>query len=314
MDRTRVYRRMEKDFETHVGELLTFIRQPSVSPQNFGVGEAAGLLREMASRAGFKNTRLVETSGNPVVYGELNVGAPLTVLVYTMYDTMPADENGWVVNPFAGETRRVEPFWETLIARGAVNTKGPLVAFLNTVRAILESDQEPPVNLIFAAEGEEELGSKHLPEFIGKYESHLRKANVLFFPSASQNSRGKAVVTLSVKGIVYFELELDGKEWGKGPTEFGIHGNKAWVDSPAWRMVEALSTMVDETGNRVLIEGFYDDVKVPTQEDEALLTMFAETFDEEEVKERMKVERFIDDLHGVEALRKYLFSPGSSDA
>ncbi|MEM2598918.1 MAG: M20/M25/M40 family metallo-hydrolase [Thermoproteota archaeon] len=234
MDRARVYRQMEKDFEKHVENLLLFIRQPSVSPQNIGVRDAAELLREMADGAGFRNTRLVETSGNPVVYGELDVGAPVTMLVYTMYDTMPADEPGWTVDPFAGEIRRVEPFGETLIARGAVNTKGPLVAFLNTVKAIFESGQEPPVNLIFAAEGEEELGSKNLPEFIGKYESQLKKADVLFFPGASQNSKGKAIVTLGVKGIVYFELELDGKQWGKGPTEFGIHGsNKAWVDSPA---------------------------------------------------------------------------------
>ncbi|MEM3465290.1 MAG: M20/M25/M40 family metallo-hydrolase, partial [Candidatus Jordarchaeales archaeon] len=243
-------------------------------------------------------------------YGELDVGAPVTMLVYTMYDTMPADEPGWTVDPFAGEIRRVEPFGETLIARGAVNTKGPLVASLNTVKAIVESGQEPPVNLIFAAEGEEELGSKNLPEFIGKYESQLKKADVLFFPGASQNSKGKAIVTLGVKGIGYFELELDGKQWGKGPTEFGIHGsNKAWVDSPAWRMVKALSTMVDETGNRVLVEGFCDDVRVPSEEDEILLARLAETFDEQEVKERMKVERFIDDLHGVEALKKYLFTP-----
>lgn len=310
MDRARVYKQMEKDFEKHVENLLIFIRQPSVSPQNIGVRDAAELLREMAGGAGFRNTRLVETSGNPVVYGELDVGAPVTILVYTMYDTMPADEPGWTVDPFAGEIRRVEPFGETLIARGAVNTKGPLIAFLNTVKAIFESGQEPPVNLLFAAEGEEELGSKNLPEFIGKYESRLKKADVLFFPSTCQNSKGKAIVTLGVKGIVYFELELDGKEWGKGPTEFGIHGsNKAWVDSPAWRMVKALSTMVDETGNRVLVEGFYDDVKVPSEEDEALLARLAETFDEEEVKERMKVERFINDLHGVEALKEYLFTP-----
>ncbi|MBO3842684.1 MAG: M20/M25/M40 family metallo-hydrolase [Candidatus Brockarchaeota archaeon] len=310
MDRARVYRQMEKDFEKHVENLLRFVRQPSVSPQNIGVRDAAELLREMAGGAGFRNTRLVETSGNPVVYGELDVGAPVTMLVYTMYDTMPADEPGWTVDPFAGEIRRVEPFGETLIARGAVNTKGPLIAFLNTVNAIVESGQEPPVNLVFAAEGEEELGSKNLPEFIRKCESQLKKADVLFFPGASQNSKGKAIVTLGVKGIVYFELELDGKHWGRGPTEFGIHGsNKAWVDSPAWRMVKALSTMVDETGNRVLVEGFYDDVKVPSEEDEALLSRLAETFDEQEVKERMKVERFIEDLHGVEALRKYLFTP-----
>jgi hypothetical protein len=95
---------------------------------------------------------------------------------------------------------------------------------------------------------------------------------VLFFPFASQNTRGKVVLNLGVKGITYFELEIDGKDWGRGPTEFEIHGsNKAWVDSPVWRMIKVLSTMVDDTGNQVMIDGFYDDVAVPSEEDQALV-------------------------------------------
>lgn len=309
-NKEKVYEQIERDMKLHIDKLLTLVRQPSISPQDVGVRDAAELLVEMSGKSGLKGARLVETTGNPVVYAELNVGAPLTVLVYTMYDTMPADEPGWTVDPFAGAIQNLEPFGATLIARGAVNTKGPLVAFLNAFSSILMSGQEPPVNIMFVAEGEEELGSKHLPEFIEAYEDELNRADVLFFPSASQNSKGKAIVTLGVKGIVYFELELDGKEWGRGPSDFGIHGsNKAWVDSPTWRMIKALSTMVDDTGNRVLLEGFYDDVSVPSEEDELLLSELAETFDEHEVKDRLRVKRFINDLQGVDALRKYLFSP-----
>jgi len=306
----RAYERVSQDIDEHAENLVSFIQKRSVSPLNIGVKEAAKYLRRVLDGIGFTSTRLVETSGNPVVYGEVDVGAAKTVLAYSMYDTMPADEPGWTVDPFAGTIKNVEPFGDTLIARGAYNTKGPLMAFLNSVDSILKSGQDPPVNIIFAAEGEEEMGSRHLPEFIRDCEKDLLRADVLFFPTANQNSKGKVVVTLGVKGIVYFELEVDGKEWGRGPTEFGIHGsNKAWVDSPAWRLVKALSTMVDETGNKVLIDGFHDDVAVPTEEDEELLQRLEDTFDEEEVKERMKVERFIDDLHGVDALRKYLFSP-----
>jgi len=309
-DREKVYAQIERDFNEHVNNIVSLIRQPSVSPQGIGVRDAARLLSKMLEGVGFKAIKLVETSGNPVVYGELDAGAAETVLVYTMYDTMPADEPGWSVDPFAGAIQDTEPFGPTMIARGAVNTKGPLVAFLNSVDSVLKSGQEPPVNIIFAAEGEEELGSRHLPEFIKAYERELKRADVLFFPGTSQNSKGKVIVTLGVKGIVYFELEIDGKEWRKGPTEFGIHGsNKAWVDSPAWRLIRALSTMVDETGNRVMIDDFYSEVSVPSEEDEMLVQRLSGTFDEDEVKERMKVGRFIGDLHGVEALRKYLFSP-----
>lgn len=309
-DKEVAYGQIERDIDEHIGNLISFIKQPSVSPQDIGVRDAAGLLMRELDRIGFKSTRLAETSGNPVVYGELDAGADMTVLAYSMYDTMPADEPGWTVDPFAGATKEVKPFGAILIARGALNTKGPMMAFLNSLDSILRSGQEPPVNVIFAAEGEEELGSRHLPQFIKAYEKELKRADVLFFPFASQNSRGKVVLNLGVKGISYFELEIDGKDWGRGPTEFGIHGsNKAWVDSPVWRMIRALSTMVDDTGNTVMIEGFYDDVAVPSEEDEALVRKLEDTFDEEEAKESMRVQRFVGDLHGVQVLRKYLFSP-----
>lgn len=304
------YGRIERDINQHIDNLVSFIKQPSVSPQDVGVRDAAGLLMKKLDHIGFKSTKLVETPGNPVVYGELNAGADMTVLSYSMYDTMPADERGWTVDPFAGTVKDVEPFGATLVARGAFNTKGPLMAFLNSLDSILKSGQEPPVNVIFAAEGEEELGSRHLPQFIEAYENELKRADALFFPFASQNSRGKVVLNLGVKGISYFELEIDGKEWSKGPTEFGIHGsNKAWVDSPVWRMIRALSTMVDDTGNKVLIEDFYNDVAVPSEEDEALVRKLESTFDEEEAKRSLRIKQFIDGLHGVEALRRYLFSP-----
>ena len=309
-DKRAAYDRTEHDIDTHINNLITFIRQPSVSPQDIGVRDAAELLRKKLDNIGFKSTRLVETSGNPVVYGELDTGADKTVLAYSMYDTMPADEPGWTVDPFAGAIKDVKPFGATLVARGAENTKGPLMAFLNSIDSMLRSGQDSPVNLIFAAEGEEELGSRHLPEFIKAYEKELKRADVLFFPMASQNTKGKVVVDLGVKGITYFELEIDGKDWRRGPTEFGIHGsNKAWVDSPVWRMIKALSTLVDDAGNKVLIDGFYDDVAVPSEEDEALVRKLKDTFDEEEIKKVMKVDRFIYDLHGAEALEKYLFSP-----
>lgn len=233
LDREIAYRQIETDIEEHVSNLTSFISQPSVSPQNVGIAETARMLRAILEKVGFNGTRLVETSGNPVVYGRMDTGARTTVLLYGMYDTMPADEQGWTVDPFAGIIKKIEPFGSTLIARGAINTKGPLMGFLNSVSSILKSGQNLPVNIIFVAEGEEELGSRHLPEFIKSMEDELKEADVLFFPGPSQNSRGKAIVSLGVKGIVYFELEVDGAEWRKGPVEFGIHGsNKAWVDSP----------------------------------------------------------------------------------
>lgn len=310
MSKKTVYDYIDEHFDEHVAKVQELIRQPSISSENRGIRECAQLIRKYFEKLGCVDAELAETSGNPVVYGEYDAGARKTVLVYMMYDTMPVDEPGWIVPPLEGRIVDMAPFGKTLVARGAVNTKGELRAFLNACESIRSSGQELPVNLIFVAEGEEEMGSRNLPEFIGKYQEKLKRADVVFFPLVAQNQKGKVIAELGVKGIVYFELELDGKDWGKGPTEFGIHGsNKSWVDSPVWRMIQALATMTSKDGNQVLIEGFYDDVAPPPPEDEELLKKLQQTFDEEAIKEELKVKRFIDDLHGVEALKRYLYSP-----
>ncbi len=310
MNREKVFKYIEDNFEEHLGRLQELVRQPSISAENLGIRECATLVRDYLNCLGCKDARLVETSGNPVVYGYYDAGADKTVIIYMMYDTQPVDEPGWIVPPLEGRIVEMPPFGKCLVARGAINTKGELAAFLNACESIKAVGEEIPINLIFVAEGEEELGSRHLPEFINEYLSILKRADAVFFPTADQDEKGKVQMALGVKGIVYFELELDGKGWGYGPTEFDIHGsNKAWVDSPALRMIQALSTFTSKDGNKVLVEGFYDNVAPPSPEDIELIEKLEKTFDEETVKKEMKVERFINDVHGREALLKYLYSP-----
>jgi acetylornithine deacetylase/succinyl-diaminopimelate desuccinylase-like protein len=310
MNRKRVFEYIDAHFDDHLRKLQELVRQPSISGENRGVRDCAEMVKSRLDDLGCKNARLVETSGFPVVYGYYDAGAEKTIVIYMMYDTQPVDEPGWTVPPLEGRIVDMKPFGKCLVARGAINTKGELQAFLNACESIKAVGEEIPVNLIFVAEGEEELGSRHLPEFIKKYERELKRADAVFFPSADQDRKGKVLMTLGVKGIVYFELELDGKSWGYGPTEFDIHGsNKAWVDSPAWRMIQALSTMTTKDGNEVLIEGFYENVIPPSPEDLELLDKLEKTFDENTLKDAMRVERFIDDVHGKQALQKYLYSP-----
>jgi len=310
LERDKVFDHIKKHYDEHLGRLQEFVRQPSISAENRGIRECADLIKRYLTELGCKDSRLVETSGYPVVYGTYEAGADKTIIIYLMYDTQPVDEPGWAVPPLEGRVVNLDPFGKCLVARGAINTKGELRAFLNACESIRAVGEEIPVNLVFVAEGEEELGSRHLPEFIGQYLRELKRADAVFFPSADQNQKGKVIMSLGVKGIVYFELELDGKGWCYGPTQFDIHGsNKAWVDSPTWRMIQALSTMTEEDGNKVLIEGFYENVVPPSPEDVELLDKLEKTFDEEASKDMMKVERFIDDVRGKEALLKYLYSP-----
>jgi len=310
MDRKKVFKYIEDHFDEHICRLQKLVRQPSISAENRGVRECAELVRRYLTDLGCRDARLVETSGNPVVYGFYDAGVNKTVIVYFMYDTQPVDEPGWAVPPLEGRVVDMKPFGKCLVARGAINTKGELGAFLNACESIVASGEKIPLNLVFVAEGEEELGSRHLPEFINKYLDKLKEADAVFFPTADQDQKGKVQMSLGVKGIVYFELELDGKSLGYGPTEFDIHGsNKAWVDSPTLRMIQALGTLTTKDGNRVLVEGFYDNVVPPSEEDLGLLKELEKTFDEDTIKDEMRVERFMDDVHGKEALLKYLYSP-----
>lgn len=310
MERQKVFDYIDKHYEDHVKKLQEFVRQPSISAENRGVRECAELIKKYLTDLGCKDARLVETSGHPVVYGNYHAATDKTIIIYMMYDTQPVDEPGWTVPPLEGRIVDIKPFGKCLVARGAINTKGELRAFLNACESIKAVGQEIPVNLVFVAEGEEELGSRHLPEFIQKYLNELKKADAVLFPSAQQNQKGKVMMELGVKGIVYFELELDGKSWGHGPSQYDIHGsNKAWVDSPTWRMIQALSTMTTKDGNKVLIDGFYQNVAQPSPEDKELLDKMEKTFDEDSAKDTMKVERFIEDVHGKQALLRYLYSP-----
>jgi acetylornithine deacetylase/succinyl-diaminopimelate desuccinylase-like protein len=310
LKRDKVFKYIDQHYDEHLHKLQELVQQPSISAEDRGVRECAELVKKYIKDLGCKNSRLVETSGFPVVYGYYDAGAEKTIIIYLMYDTQPVDDPGWTVPPLEGQVVNMPPFGECLVARGAINTKGELRAFLNACESIKAVGEEIPVNLMFVAEGEEELGSRHLPEFIEEYVDELKKSDAVFFPYADQDQKGKVVNYLGVKGIVYFELEVDGKSWSYGPTEFDIHGsNKAWVDSPAWRMIQVLSTMTTKNGNEVLIDGFYENALPPSPEDLELLEKLEKTFDEDSMKELMKVKKFIEDAHGRKALLKYLFSP-----
>ncbi len=308
--KSEIFKHIDQHVAEHTARLQELVRQPSISQEGRGIRECAQLVRSYLSELGCGNARLVETSGNPVVYAKYDAGAAKTVLVYLMYDTMPVDEPGWTVDPLEGSLVGLEPFGKCLVARGAINTKGELAALLNACESVKATGAELPVNLIFVAEGEEELGSRNLPEFLATYQRKLKEADLVFFPSADQDIKGKVVMTLGVKGIIYFELELAGADWGKGPIEFGIHGsNKAWVDNPAWRMIQALRTMTTPDGNEVLIEGFHDNVAPPSTDDQELISKLEKTFDEQAIKQELRLKQFIDDTHGITAIRKYLSSP-----
>ncbi len=112
------------------------------------------------------------------------------------------------------------------------------------------------------------------------------------------------------KGMLGLLLECTGKDWGRGPMKINIHSsNKSCVDSPSWRLLHALATFTTLDGNNILIDGFYDNVKHPTNFDLELVDKLIEKFDEDEFKYNLGVENFINNLHGKNLLLRYLYEP-----
>jgi len=308
----KVYDYIDAHFAEHVANFQELIRQKSVSPLNLGMAECAALVERRFRAAGCEKTEIIPTAIHPIVWGEIWNDAPATMLVYFMYDTQPVEDEAWTSPPFAAEIVRRPGLGRCLIGRGAINSKGPMSAFLDAVASIRAVHGRLPVNLLLLAEGEEEMGSRSLQAFVRDNADRLKRADCLFMPLSDEDDCGTAKVTLGVKGIVYFELECSGASWGRGPQAFDIHGSsKAIVDSPAWRLVRALATMTSEDGNRALVEGFYDEVQPPDARDRALLDELQLTFDPTKMMiEIGDVKEFIGGTADRRALlERYLFQP-----
>src|SRR4051794_18121977 len=204
-ERVRTY--IDEHWDEHLAAVRDFVRQPSISADGTGMAECAAMLVRWIERLGGTG-EIVPTRGWPVVYGHIDAGAPHTILLYGMYDVQPVLGETWVVgDPFGGEII-VPPFapelGPCLVNRGVMNQKGPLVNTLLALEALKNANGKLPMNVIFMVEGEEEMGSKHLPEFVAEHRDRLR-ADAAFFAFMSQDLTGKVVSYLGVKGILFME-------------------------------------------------------------------------------------------------------------
>lgn len=304
-----VYGHIDAHQAEHLANLQRWLRQPSVSAQNLGIAQMAALVRDDLKRLGCAESELVPTAGHPGVFAYCNEGAPKTLLVYMMYDVQPVEPAEWRSPPFDAAVVDHE-LGKVLMARGATNQKGPERAFLNALESIRAVKGKLPVNLMFAVEGEEELGSPHYPEIVDRYESRMRSASGVFFPFNSQEPSGAVGMFLGVKGIVSFELEAHGGPGG-GPTRAEIHGSyKAITDSPVWRLVQALATLTSKDGNIITVPGYYDSIRQPTDEEQRLLNGLLPGWIAQEPATRriMGVERWIGGMEGKQTQLEYLFN------
>lgn len=288
----------------HLARTQAFLRQPSVSAQNWGVRQTAELLRGWLEERGGR-VRFFGRESHPILYAEWNVGAPRTLLVYGMYDVQPVDGQTWTTPPFAAEIWNHPLGGESIVARGACNSKGPLMAMLHVIEAYQETGGLP-VNLKWTIEGEEEIGSLALPGF---YEAHreLLQADAAFEPFWSQeHPTAPPHIVLGTKGVIGLEFVCRAGAWG-GPRE-AIHSSAGvWVGSPAWRLVQALHTLINEH-QELAVDGL-PEFSGLLPGDEALLQTMAESFDEAAQLERLFTARFKRGLPPYELLKRLAFSP-----
>jgi acetylornithine deacetylase/succinyl-diaminopimelate desuccinylase-like protein len=220
------------------------------------------------------------------VFATLDAGAPRTVGLYFMYDVKQFDPREWSSPPLEGRIVEKPGFGKVMVGRGAVNQKGPESAFLAALHAIRGAGRKPPVNLVLVAEGEEEIGSPHLPQAMRRPEvqAALARSIGVFMPSAVQGPDGAVTVALGAKGVVELELVASGEGWGRGPSQDVHSANRARLDSPAFHLVQALATLVTAEGDPA-IDGFADRAR-PLSAEEARMVDAAAAREREDAAKR----------------------------
>lgn len=304
-----IYAHIDENLDDHLANLQRWLRQPSISAQDVGIDDMAQMLVDDFTSMGFDEVELVPTKGHPGVWAYYDAGAPKTLMVYMMYDVQPVNSDDWRSPPFAAELVD-HPTGKVLMARGATNQKGPQRAFLNALESILAVDGELPVNLMITAEGEEELGSPNYPQIVDRYEERLLKADGVIFPMNMQAPDGSMNLFLGVKGIVYWELEAQGGAWG-GPVTSEIHGSyKAALDSPVWRLVQALALLTTPDGNTARVPGFYDGIRPPTEEEQSLIAAAMMSADRtNQLEQAFGIQRWIDDADPLQRTMELTYTP-----
>jgi len=235
--------------DSFVTRVMDYVRHPSISATDIGIREVATLLVDHLDGLGF-DARLVETPGHPFVLGQRVVDpSKPTVLLYGHYDVQPPDPlDAWVSPPFEPEVRDGR-IW----ARGIGDNKGQHFAQLLAIEAHLEVTGTLPCNIIFCLEGEEEIGSPQIADFVRAHMDELQ-ADLVVTSDGPLHESGQPVVTFGVRGVASFDLVAKGASRDVHSGNFG-----GIVPNPIWTLVHLLATMKDSEGH-ITVEGITEPV------------------------------------------------------
>ena len=267
--------------EEHLNELKEFLRIPSVSALSNhkpDMQTAAAWLADSLTKAGLENVSIDETKGHPVVYADwLHAEGKPTILVYGHYDVQPVDPlNLWESEPFDPQVRD-----NKLFARGASDDKGQVYMHVKAIEALFKTEGSLPVNVKFCIEGEEEIGSPNLPEYVLANTEKL-SADIIVISDTGMQGPGKPAVCYGLRGLAGVQIEVKG---AKSDLHSGLYGGG--VQNSIHALVEVLDSFRNAEGT-IQVDGFYDNVLPVTEEERAAYA--ALEFDEDALKKELGVE------------------------
>ena len=291
---TRFDRYVDRHARSFTERLQTLCRMPSVAARGTGMKAMAEAVEQVMQRVGIGTRPFKMGTGYPIIYGECGSG-PHTIVIYGHYDVQPVGHlTDWSVGPFAASIVDGK-----LYARGAANSKGDLMARLAAIETYQKTFGKLPVSLRFIIEGEDGLGSPSLYRFASEHPELLTGEGCIW-DEGYRDTKERPVISLGFKGITFLELRAHG-------ARADIHSK--WgtiVPNPAWRLVQALATIVSPKGV-ITIDGFSSQLAPINAEDTEALK--AIELDEVGLKREFRIGGWVRSMKGDALVKEHIFGP-----
>ena len=271
-------------------------RKPSISAEGRALEETAELVETLLTASGFETKQLTVDGAPPAVYGELAGEGDASLLLYNHYDVQPVDPlDLWESPPFEPTLRDGR-----LFARGAADNKAELAVRLATIRALREARGAAPLTIRWIIEGEEEVASPHFDAIVER-NAELLRADGCLWEGSSFALDGRPEIGLGFKGNLFIKLDVEAL------SDDAHSGLAGVLPSAAWRLHAALSSIRAPDGH-VRVTGFHDAVRSPSAATRAAVDQQGPAL-EKELREFFGVQRFVDDLTGLDLRERLAFAP-----
>jgi acetylornithine deacetylase/succinyl-diaminopimelate desuccinylase-like protein len=310
LDRRDLFSYIDTRKEDLIADLQSLIRQRSVSARKQGLEQCAAVVAGIMIKAGInarilnlpKEDSLDDLSDTipPIVYGEVKTkresyGSARTLMFYNHYDVQPEDPiDLWEHDPYEGVIKG-----DYIYGRGSSDDKGELITRIKAVEYYLKFFGDVPCNIKFLVEGEEEIGSVHVGEYLSRYHEKL-KCDGVIWEFGYVNEQDIPIITLGMKGLLFVELTA------VGPKRDAHSSLAVLIENPAWKLVRALNKLVDST-DKILITDWYKEVRDLTEEEKALLQ--TESFNEIRFKTEYGINSFLNNVQGTEIQKALVTMP-----